>query len=120
MSASDNAASLVREGATGEIHFDDGYEVLPSPVLAIKIDEESARFFWLSDDQEHAVDLGQVTDGDDGDVFVSSPAGVVLRIWGIFEDDDWNKLRQYVAGVRSGQQPPLGLDDSWTRYKELV
>lgn len=117
--AAEHARALVREGATGEVHFEDGFEVPASPILALTIGDEAVRFFWLSDEQEHAVELGRLAEGDDGDVLARADSGETLRIWGIWEDQHWEVLRQFVAAVKAGEQPALGLSDDWTRYKEL-
>jgi hypothetical protein len=117
--AAEQARHLVREGATGEIHFEDGFQIAPSPILAMLIADDTVRFFWLSDEQEHAVELGLLAEGDDGDVLARAESGETLRIWGIWEDQHWEVLRQFVAAVKAGEQPALGLSDAWTRYKEL-
>jgi hypothetical protein len=115
----DTARTLVHNGATGEIHFVDGFEVAPSPIIALMVGSTAVSFFWLTDENEHVLDLGTLLDGDDGDVLVTNTNGDELRIWGIFEDADWQRLNEFVAAVKSGNWPPLGLDESWTRYKEL-
>lgn len=110
---------LVQAGATGEILFADGYSVPPSPIIAIRFTPTAVRFFWLASEQEHGVQIGRVADGDDGEVLVRDNDDITLTIWGIFEDEHWASLHAFVAAVKAGQQPGLGLGDDWTRYKEL-
>lgn len=109
---------MVHEGATGEVHFDDGFEVGPSPITALAVDGRAVRFFWLADEHEHALDLGRIVPGDDGDL-IAQDSDQYLRFWGIFEADHWQALNDFVAAVKAGTEPRIGLDERWTRYKEL-
>lgn len=120
----DKLRTSVLNGATAQIRFADGLEIGPSPIVAIKVDEQRVAFTWLGDDRDHVVELERLED-DDSDVLVRCNNGDVLRVsplLGIFvwESQLQADLADFVRAWNAGSLPGLDFTAFDVRYRGLI
>lgn len=112
---------LVRGGATAQVHFPDGLDTDPQPILGVRFVDNVMGWYSVGNEERgNGIEIAHIAYGDDGEVLVRDPDDRVVEIFGLYDQRDIDQMAEYVGIIRAGGVGPLYEGPGWVVYGPLV